>query len=183
MLLTTGMLFGGGKPVPVQPDEFRHPARGFMYVALAGPATNLLLAAGFVVAFAILAWTGVFEATVITDSYAAEGHRVFLPTLESVANQGFLGAFIAWGVTLNVLLAVFNLIPLPPLDGSRVVGWILPEALQRHWYRLDRFGMLLLLVFFFAPGRYGMKLVWAIFQPVREAYLEAAAQLVSMVPV
>lgn len=178
MLWQFGWMFGGGKPVPVVREHFRHPARDFMFVALAGPFSNLVLAAGFVLLFAGLALGGVFEPTVVPDPFVAAGERVFPATLESVARQGFLGAFVSYGVFLNVLLAVFNLIPLPPLDGSRVVAWALPGAAQRAWYSLDRFGLLLLIAFFFLLD--GFTYVLAVFEPVQAQYHVLAAELVGL---
>ena len=64
--------------------------------------------------------------------------------------RGLLESGLVTAVVLNLLLAVFNLVPVPPLDGSRVVGWALPEELAQRWYGLDRAGIILVLVLFFA---------------------------------
>ncbi len=149
MYLSTGYAFGGGKPVPINVMNFRNRARDFMLVALAGPGSNILLALGFSLVFLVAASTGLMPAVVIHSPYGAA--NVIPPQMLRPDPDSFLQSWLATGVLLNLLLAAFNMIPLPPLDGSRVVGWLLPASLQRYWYSLDRIGILLvlLLVFYF----------------------------------
>jgi Zn-dependent protease len=131
---TAGFFFGGAKPVPVTFHRLRHPWRDMMLVALAGPLSNLLLAFFFFFLWRILVGQGWFE-----------GQRL-LPVLEA--------AF-----AFNVLLAVFNLVPIPPLDGSRVMAWLLPPGLRSPYLSLERVGLLLVfLLFFLGPQlrQYGL---------------------------
>ncbi len=120
-------LFGYAKPVPVRFERLRNPRRDMIWVAAAGPAMNLLMAT----AAALLL------------------HTVgFLPT---VAGQWVL-ANLVHAIELNVLLAVFNLIPLPPLDGGRVAVGVLPNALAAPLARLERYGIAIVIgVFFILP--------------------------------
>jgi Zn-dependent protease len=127
--MTSGMLFGGAKPVPVDFRRLRHPLRSMALVAAAGPLTNLILAALFLVAWKVAVWTG---------SYDAEA---LLPRVL----EGCL-----W---FNAILFVFNLIPIPPLDGSRIMTWLLPAGLREPYASLERFGMFLIIaLMFFVPG-------------------------------
>ena len=119
-ILSGAPVFGGAKPVPVNPWNFRHPSRDMALVAAAGPASNLLLA---------------FLGALIFKTLAS---RNLLPT----GMDQVLGGFFQ----INLVLAAFNLLPLPPLDGSRVVAHFLPQHLAQRFRQLDRYGMLLIMV-------------------------------------
>ena len=147
-LLPLGLYFaglpivGGGRPVPINVLNFRHKARDFMLVALAGPFSNLALVVVFGLLFVVASWTGMIEPLVIRNPYGPD----------NVTYASFLGDSVShvemWlklGALLNLGLALFNLVPLPPLDGSRVIGWLLPRSIQFRWYALDRLGIFLIL--------------------------------------
>ncbi|MBQ9493035.1 MAG: site-2 protease family protein [Oscillibacter sp.] len=114
MMFTAG--FGWAKPVPIDPRYFRNPKWGMALTALAGPASNFVLAAA----------------------------SMLLARL--TANDSVLLLF--WGYSVPLLslgLGVFNLIPFPPLDGSKVLAAFLPDRLYVRWMRYEQFGMLILL--------------------------------------
>lgn len=117
--LAAGTPFGWAKPVPVQPRYFRRPKEGMALVAAAGPATNFALA---LVALAVFRHAGL-------EGEAAEVARL---------------AYI-----VNVVLGIFNLIPVPPLDGSRIVGVVMDNATYVRWVQLDQYGMIVVLGLFF----------------------------------
>jgi Zn-dependent protease len=119
LILTVRMPFGGAKPVPVVASNLRSPLRDMMLVALAGPASNVLLAIAFMLAHKVLLSWGGMGAT-------------------QLAPQVML-----WCMYMNILLAVFNMIPVPPLDGSRVMSYILPYSLRQKYDSLERFGLLI----------------------------------------
>ena len=128
MLLIVG--FGWGKPVPVNTHRLRNGRRGMAMVSAAGPLANVALALGFALLFRI----GVFDSDVTREELQA----LSLPAWVNI---------IAWyGVALNLLLAVFNLLPLPPLDGGGIIQGIAP----RDWWpaveQLRRYGPIVLLV-------------------------------------
>jgi Zn-dependent protease len=121
---STGLLFGGARPVPVSFHRLRHPWRDMALVALAGPATNFLLA--FLAAV-------LFQLASRSSLYASDA--LVWDILRATA-QG------------NLLLAAFNLLPIPPLDGSRLMAWLLPQRLRAPYVALESFGMFLVLGLF-----------------------------------
>ena len=128
--LSGGFIFGGAKPVPVDPRNYRHYRRGDIIVSLAGVATNVLIAALctlLVVPVGMLGrqWSGAAEIL------------------------GVLQAMLLLGIQVNLLLAVFNLLPIPPLDGSHVVKHLLPAPLAQAYARAARFGFLILVALLF----------------------------------
>lgn len=120
------VIFGGAKPVPVNPRNYRNYRRGDVIVSAAGIVTNLCLAAGFVALVVVVGLGG----------SSALGIRL-------------VQRMFMWGVWLNLLLAFFNLIPIPPLDGSHILYQLLPPALGARYVRLSRFGMLALVALLF----------------------------------
>lgn len=118
LALTAGFIFGWAKPVPVRFDKLRQPRRDMMLVALAGPAANVVLAVIFAVALVIVGSFG------------------------PAAPQWLIS--MCWlSVFFNLLLALFNLLPIPPLDGGRVVIGLLPYDYARRFARLERYGLLI----------------------------------------
>lgn len=117
ILVVTGspVLFGWAKPVPFNPWYFRDPRKGIMLVGAAGPLTN----------FAVALASGLL-------------FRVVTPW------SAVLGLFLAYLCGTNVVLGVFNLIPIPPLDGSRVLLGLLPRELAGRYLKLERYGFLII---------------------------------------
>jgi Zn-dependent protease len=135
---TTGFLFGGAKPVPVNFHRLRHPYRDMSLVALAGPGSNFLLALFFVVAWKFFVTTGYYN-----DAGASVYTR----------QDDLLPQVLKGAVRFNLLLTVFNLVPIPPLDGSRVMAWLLPPGLREPYGALERYGLLIVFgLVFFSPG-------------------------------
>ncbi len=124
VLAGSPVIFGGAKPVPVDPRHFKNPRRGMAYVALAGPVTNFVLAVVCYLSFKLLnAILPVF------------------PIPELVANLLLL--WLIQGVVINLVLGLFNLLPVPPLDGGRIAVGFLPRDMAIAWSRLEPFGILI----------------------------------------
>lgn len=136
----TIMLFfgpiGWAKPVPVNPGNFRRPQRDDIIVSVAGVATNALLAIVWTAVYAVVIWLAARQA-VDGAGDSTQSSRL-LPVIALIA---------WWSVFLNVALAVFNLIPIPPLDGSHVLGHMLKGQAALRYAQLARFGPILLIVF------------------------------------
>jgi Zn-dependent protease len=130
-VVTNGrMVFGYAKPVPINPYNFKDPKKGMALSSLAGPGINIVMA----IAFSFLL-RGVFP--------LLEG-MVPKPAWDWFAVP--LTLMIGYGVIINVVLAVLNMIPIPPLDGSRVVYWLLPDKVAMTYYRLEPYGTLILML-------------------------------------
>jgi Zn-dependent protease len=131
---TTGIAFGGAKPVPVIPRNYRNFKRGDIIVSLAGVTTNFIIALVCIPLIVLVGFMG----------------RLF-PWLSDTG--AILQAMLLYGVLINLALAAFNLIPIPPLDGSHVFKYILPPAWALSYQRLGAYGLLILflLISFGAP--------------------------------
>jgi Zn-dependent protease len=131
---TTGIAFGGAKPVPVVPRNYRNFKRGDIIVSLAGVVTNFIIAFCCIPLIVLVGFLG----------------RIFTWLSDTGA---ILQAMLLYGVLINLALAAFNLIPIPPLDGSHVFKYILPPGWALSYQRLGAYGLLILflLISFGAP--------------------------------
>ncbi len=145
-LLTRLPLIGWARPVPVNTRNFRNPRRDYVFVAAAGPISNLLLAAvGAVV------WQ--FISAGLSERELAE------------ALVGPVPLFVLLLIEVNVLLAIFNMIPVPPLDGGNVLGGLLPYRLSVEFDRLRPYGILILYALMFTG------VLARIIEPVQEVII------------
>lgn len=127
MFISGGPVFGGAKPVPVNSRNLKHGVWGMALVAIAGPLTNFVLA---LVGFLIGYYTGAF-----------------------MTGAGIWGEILADVVTINLGFGVFNLIPIPPLDGSRVLYAIAPDGVRNVMAQMERWGILVVMfLVVLAPG-------------------------------
>ena len=125
LYFSTGFMFGGAKPVPVDYSRLRNPLRDMMLVALAGPFANFLLAILFMLVLKLLLY-----------NFGLGFDKIAVRVMEST---------VQW----NLLLAAFNMLPVPPLDGSRVMAFLLPQSLREGYVALERFGMIIVFGLFF----------------------------------
>jgi len=131
ILISSPFILGAAKPVPVRFGNLRHPKRDMIWVALAGPASNLVQAAIWQIGLILLSTSGVSEP--------------------------FLIEMCQGGIVVNLVLFAFNLIPLPPLDGGRILVGLLPTRQAMLVARIEPWGfMLLIAIMLFLPSLYSL---------------------------
>lgn len=143
ILLNSGIIFGYAKPVPINPGYFRNYRKGIRYTSLAGPAANLVFA------FAVGLIYGLFffifyKLTSVLSNTATLGYRTF-----ELINLIFQNA-----IYINIFLAIFNFIPIPPLDGSKILASFLPENAMYKYLSLERFSFIFIFLFIFLGSRF-----------------------------
>lgn len=139
----SGFLFGWAKPVPVNPRNYREYVAGDIRVSLAGIVSNLILAV-----LSTLAMAAVVKLESVVGPTA----------VSQVLLQG-----LYYGLFINLILAFFNLIPIPPLDGSHVVAHMLPDELAQRYRETGRYGILILMgIMFLVPDAFSV-LLWPVF--------------------
>lgn len=141
MLMVSNFIFGWAKPVPVDPRNLRHPRRDMAFVALAGPLSNILMA---------FFW----------------GLIAKLAVLAEVSGNGWLGVPLVYmgeaGIMINIVLAVLNLIPLPPLDGGKVLSSLLPPRMAYRLSLIEPYSFIILVLLLFSGvlSRVMAPMVW-----------------------
>lgn len=132
MIILSQFRFGWSKPVPVNENNFANPVTATALVAVAGPISNIILA-----------------------TIAAIIFRIFFASnaIELILQDSIIISFFIWFTSINLSLAFFNLLPIPPLDGSRIVRAIMPDSWRYNWERLEVYAPLfiLLLILPFSP--------------------------------
>ncbi|MCX8016159.1 MAG: site-2 protease family protein [Patescibacteria group bacterium] len=132
-------VFGWAKPVPFNPLKLKNPKKSIGLVGLSGPLTNFLIALVFAIIFRLIHFFNIASLQPLTD---------------------FLGIIIY----INILLAVFNLVPIPPLDGSRVLYSFLPVKYEHFYWNLERYGLMLVMLLVFFGFRFITPLIDIIFK-------------------
>jgi len=141
LLLGSNIVFGYAKPVPINPSYFSDFRKGMRNTSLAGIVTNLLIAFGLGTLFGLFFWAT----------------RASMSPLVV-----FLSEIFIFAIYINIFLAVFNLIPIPPLDGSKVLASFLPNEAMHKFLSLGRFGFIFIFIILFLGGR----VFWSVISPV-----------------
>ncbi|HET8760632.1 MAG TPA: site-2 protease family protein [Nitrospiria bacterium] len=156
LLYFGGIMFGYAKPVPVNFMNLRRPKKDMVWVAAAGPLANLGLAVLFGLVLRLIAgFSGV--STTTGEPGNESGFQIMEPIVQ----------MLLFGVVINVLLMLFNLLPIPPLDGGRVLVGLLPDAVARRVAGLEPYGMLIVILLVLEP----LHLIFRILDPLRTALI------------
>lgn len=150
LFYSTGFVFGGAKPVPVNFHNLRSPMRDMALVALAGPISNILIALVLALGQKLVFELGIW------------------------GNDALGMTVLEYGVGLNLLLAAFNLLPIPPLDGSRVMAWLLPSSLRPPYIALERYGLIVLILLLY------MGFLQSLIAPMLNTLFEITYEVVSL---
>ncbi len=151
ILFNSGIIFGYAKPVPINPSYFRNYRRGLRYTSLAGPVTNLIFAFAVGLVYGLFFYI-FYRSTNLALNTATLGYRSF-----ELVRSIFQNA-----IYINVFLAIFNFIPIPPLDGSKIVASFLPDEAMHKYLSFGRFGFILIFVLIYLGGSF----FWAVISPV-----------------
>jgi Zn-dependent protease len=138
--MSGGGIFGWAKPVPVNPRNYGNPRVDNLKVSAAGPASNIMLASVCTVICVLLILFGI--------------------RINELIFKIFLG-----GIQINILLAVFNMIPLAPLDGSHILEYFMPYNMLEGYHRFQRVGSVILLLLIMSGFIFGVSLIWIIISP------------------
>ncbi|MBT8488036.1 MAG: site-2 protease family protein [Gemmatimonadetes bacterium] len=141
----SGFLFGWARPVPVNKANYREPVAGDIRVSLAGIVSNLILAVICTLFMAVLV-----KADAVVGPLGSVGDTVY--------------DALNYGILINLILAFFNLLPIPPLDGSHVMAHLLPANLRRPYERVSEWGILVLIgIMYLVPGAFSVVL-WPVYE-------------------
>ena len=158
-MLTIG--FGWAKPCPVNTRNFRNPRKGFALSSLAGPVSNMILALGFTVLMAIFYL--IYLIVAIVRGLA-----------EPPVFVDYIQMFLYYGIYLNVSLAIFNFLPVPPLDGSRILGLILPDKVYYAFLKYERYIGIGFAVLVIMLGQFNISIIDFVVSPVTNLFCSIA---------
>jgi Zn-dependent protease len=127
-------IFGTAKPVPVNFYNLRHPRRDSALVSVAGPATNVIIAL-----LSILLLVLIYKISIVFTSSAFIGQKIIIP----------LNKMLQYSVSFNIFIAAFNLLPVPPLDGGRIVTSLLPAKHSYQFSKIEPYGIFIVLILWF----------------------------------
>jgi Zn-dependent protease len=153
ILVQSGIIFGYAKPVPINPRYFRNYRKGIRYSSLAGPVMNLIVAlvvGGLYGLFIYILKVANYSLTEISGG--TFGYQVVL-----IINDMF-----QWAIYINIFLAIFNFLPIPPLDGSNILASFLPGDAMYKFLSIGRFGFIFIFIILFLGGR----IFWGAISPV-----------------
>lgn len=159
ILFGSNIIFGYAKPVPINPSYFRNLKKGLRFTSLAGPATNLLIAfiVGSIYGLYLYILRILFNFPAGAFIYAGTGSEIL-----NIINQIFIST-----IYINIFLAIFNFLPIPPLDGSKILATFLPDEAMYRFLSIGRFGFIFIFILLFLGGR----IFWRVISPIFNFFL------------
>ena len=157
LALLGGPVFGWAKPVPVNKRRLNNPRFGMMAVAAAGPGSNFVLAAVGAVALGLVMPLGISFGSPMESGAAL--------LVNGLGEPEWLATGLFYFLLVNIFLGLFNLLPIPPFDGSHIVGGLLPARMRAGWEKLQGIGMALLLVLIAASWVFGTTWLGQVLMP------------------
>lgn len=159
ILTNWSFVFGGAKPVPVNPYFFKNPKKGMAITAAAGPLSNLTLILITIIIYKILLAFGVLDAMYGWSRINAMDLNV-------------IEYFVFYSVLINCVLMVFNLIPIPPLDGSKILMGFLPVKQAMKYEEISRYGIFIIMGILLLGSATGISLLGVLLEPPLEFFLK-----------
>lgn len=154
------VMFGGAKPVPVNPYNFKNPKKGMAIVAAAGPLSNLLLIIVVIVLFRTLTATGFIDKLDVVRRF----NRFDLNVIDT---------FFVYSIVINSVLMAFNLIPIPPLDGSKIIMGFLSHEQADRYESFSRYGLFVLIGIIMLGSLTGFSIIGVVIYPFINFFLNA----------
>ena len=162
LLLRSNIIFAYAKPVPINPTYFRNYRKGLRNTSLAGPGTNLLLSFILGSLFGLILFIMSFALKRPAVELLAEGFNYSVQDSVSFTFFGVISAIFVNAIRINIFLAIFNFIPIPPLDGSKIVASFLPENAMYKYLSIGRIGFFIIFALLFLGGG----VLWGFLNPV-----------------
>ncbi|MCE5330413.1 site-2 protease family protein [bacterium] len=161
LLLRSNIIFAYAKPVPINPTYFRNFRKGLRNTSLAGPGTNLVLAFVMGSLYGLLIFTVSVISKIPAGDLLNEGLGYALLRTSQASVFGVISAIFVYAIRINIFLAIFNFIPIPPLDGSKIVASFLPEEAMLRYLSIGRIGFFIIFALMFLGGN----IFWSFLDP------------------
>ncbi|MDD3520076.1 MAG: site-2 protease family protein [Actinomycetota bacterium] len=162
ILLRSNIIFAYAKPVPINPTYFRNFRKGLRNTSIAGPGTNLVVAflIGSVYGLIILIYSAISKQP--ASMILAQGLNFSFIGQTSFSFFGVISAMFVYAIRISIFLAIFNFLPIPPLDGSKIIASFLPERAMYRYLSIGRIGFFLIFAILMFFGRF----FWTFLNPV-----------------
>lgn len=161
LLLRSNIIFAYAKPVPINPSYFRNFRKGLRNTSLAGPGTNLVLSFILGSLYGLLLMISSLILKRPASELLSDGLGYALAGTSQITFFGVMSAVFIYAIRINIFLAIFNFIPIPPLDGSKIVASFLPENAMFKYLSIGRIGFFIIFALIFLGGR----IFWSFIDP------------------
>ncbi|MDD5659027.1 MAG: site-2 protease family protein [Actinomycetota bacterium] len=161
LLLRSNIIFAYAKPVPINPTYFRNFRKGLRNTSIAGPGTNLVLSFILGSLYGLLLFIVSVTSKISASELLNIGLEYAILGTSKISMFGVISAIFIYAIRINIFLAIFNFIPIPPLDGSKIVASFLPEGAMFKYLSIGRIGFFIIFALMFLGGR----IFWSFLNP------------------